>query len=118
MTNPLRGETSFLAAGEKFVMRLTLGALAEIESAFNAASLSDLAARLKSFATGDIATVAAALLRAGGHDVTASDVLRLPVDLATIVQAIADVFALVNREVSDASPLAAGGKGSNSASAA
>jgi len=37
MTNPLRGETSFLAAGEKFVMRLTLGALAEIESAFNEA---------------------------------------------------------------------------------
>jgi hypothetical protein len=115
MTNPLRGETSFLAAGEKFVMRLTLGALAEIESAFNVASLSDLAARLKSFATSDIATVAAALLRAGGHEVTANDVLKLPVDLATIVQAIADVFALVNREVSD--PLAAGGKGSPSASA-
>jgi hypothetical protein len=116
MTNPLRGETSFLAAGEKFVMRLTLGALAEIEAAFNVASLSDLATRLKSFATGDIATVAAALLRAGGHDVTANDVLKLPVDLATIVQAIADVFALVNREVSD--PLAAGGNGSPSASAA
>ena len=116
MTNPLRGETSFLAAGEKFVMRLTLGALAEIEAAFNVASLSDLATRLKSFATGDIATVAAALLRAGGHDVTANDVLKLPVDLATIVQAIADVFAIVNREVSD--PLAAGGNGSNSASAA
>jgi len=115
MTNPLRGETSFLAAGEKFVMRLTLGALAEIEAAFNVVSLSDIAARLKSFATSDIATVAAALLRAGGHDVTANDVLKLPVDLATIVQAIADVFALVNREVSD--PLAAGGKGSNSASA-
>jgi hypothetical protein len=116
MTNPLRGETSFLAAGEKFVMRLTLGALAEIEAAFNVASLSELATRLKSFATSDIATVAAALLRAGGHDVTANDVLKLPVDLATIVQAIADVFALVNREVSD--PLAAGGSGSNSASAA
>jgi hypothetical protein len=116
MTNPLRGETSFLAAGEKFVMRLTLGALAEIEAAFNVASLSDLAARLKSFATSDIATVAAALLRAGGHDVTANDVLKLPVDLATIVQAIADVFAIVNREASD--PLAAGGSGSSSASAA
>jgi hypothetical protein len=116
MTNPACGETSFLAAGEKFVMRLTLGALAEIEAAFNVASLSDLATRLKSFATSDIATVAAALLRAGGHDVTANDVLKLPVDLATIVQAIADVFALVNREVNG--PLAAGGSGSPSASAA
>jgi hypothetical protein len=115
MTNTARGETSFLAAGEKFVMRLTLGALAEIESAFNVASLSDLATRLKSFATSDIATVAAALLRAGGHDVTANDVLKLPVDLATIVQAVADVFALVNREASAASPLAGGGKGSPSA---
>lgn len=118
MTNPARGETSFLAAGEKFVMRLTLGALAEIESAFNVASLSDLAARLKSFATSDIATVAAALLRAGGHEVTANDVLKLPVDLATIVQAIADVFALVNREANEAGPLTAGGKGSPSVSAA
>jgi hypothetical protein len=118
MTNPLRGETSFLAAGEKFVMRLTLGALAEIESAFNVESLTDLAARLKSFATSDIATVAAALLRAGGHDVTANDVLKLPVDLATIVQAIADVFSMVKSEVSNDSPLASGGKGSPSASAA
>src|ERR1700761_7856088 len=96
MTNTARGEASFLANGEEFVMRLTLGALAEIESGLNVSSLTDLAARLKQFSTSDIASVAAALLRAGGHDVTANDVLALPIDLATIVGAIADAFATVN----------------------
>ena len=117
MTNPARGEASFLAAGETYVMKLTLGALAEIEAAFNVASLSDLAARLKAFAASDIATVAAALLRAGGHDVTASDVLKIPADLSVIVAAIADVFATVSGKV-DSVPLPAGGDGSNTASAA
>jgi hypothetical protein len=107
MTNTARGETSFLAAGEKFVMKLTLGALADIESVFNIQNLADLAARLKQFSTSDVAEVAAALLRAGGHTLTAADVLLLPVDLATIVGAIADAFSIIEGTKA-ASPLPAG----------
>ena len=95
MTNTIRGETSFIANGEKFLMRLTLGALAEIEDGLGLSSLSDIAARLKQLATSDLATVAAALLRGGGHDVTAADVMRLPTDLGTVVRAVADAFDAV-----------------------
>jgi hypothetical protein len=95
MTNTIRGESSFIANGEKFLMRLTLGALAEIEDGLGLSSLGDIAARLKQLATSDLATVAAALLRGGGHDVTAADVMRLPTDLGTVVRAVADAFDAV-----------------------
>jgi hypothetical protein len=93
MTNTARGETSFLANGEKFVMRLTLGALAEIESGLSLTNLSTIAERLKQLSSSDIAVIAAALLRGGGHDVTAADVMRIPADVGTIVGAVSDALS-------------------------
>ena len=99
MTNTARGETSFLANGEKFVMRLTLGALAEIESGLSLTNLNTIAERLKQLSSSDIAVIAAALLRGGGHDVTAADVMRIPADVGTIVGAVSDALsALGNKE--------------------
>ncbi|HEY5237249.1 MAG TPA: GTA-gp10 family protein [Rhizomicrobium sp.] len=123
MTNTARGDAGFLANGEQFVMRLTLGALAEIEHGLGLDNLGQIADRLKNFNTGDLATIAAALLRAGGHSLTAADVMKLPADLATIVGAVADAFnalglshaAKTQAETTDA-PLS-GAAGSNSASA-
>ena len=93
MTNTARGETSFLAEGEKFVMRLTLGALAEIESGLNLTNLAGIADRLKQLSSSDIAIVAAALLRGGGHDVAANDVLKIPADIGTILGAVTDALS-------------------------
>ena len=52
---------------------------------------------------GDLAIVAAALLRGGGHDLAPADVLRLPCDLGALVRAVTEAF--------DAAGLAAGGEG-------
>jgi hypothetical protein len=40
----------------------------------------------------DLAVVAAALLRGGGHDIAPDEVLRLPCDLGTLVAAVTDAF--------------------------
>jgi hypothetical protein len=68
MPNKARGESEFLAGTERYVMKLTLGALAEIENGLGVSSLTDIAGKLKSLGTMDLATVASALLRGAGHD--------------------------------------------------
>jgi hypothetical protein len=116
MTNTARGETSFLANGEKFVMRLTLGALAEIESGLSLTNLSSIADRLKQLSSSDIAVIAAALLRGGGHDVTAADVMRIPADVGTIVGAVSDALSALGGKADATIPLP-GADASASASA-
>lgn len=117
MTNTARGETSFLAAGEKFVMRLTLGALAEIESGLSLANLASIAERLKQLSSSDLAIVAAALLRGGGHDMTPQDVMRIPADIGTIIGAVSDALAAVGLAKEPQSPLPPGAAASLTASA-
>ena len=95
MTNKVRGESEFLAGTERYVMRLTLGALAEIESGLGVSSLSDIAGKLKSLGTMDLATVASALLRGAGHDIAPAEVLKLETDLGTLIGAITDAFDAV-----------------------
>jgi hypothetical protein len=92
MPNKVRGESEFLAGTERYVMRLTLGALAEIENGLGVSSLSDIAGKLKSLGTMDLATVAAALLRGAGHNISPEQVLKLETDLGTLVGAITEAF--------------------------
>jgi len=70
-----RGEVVVPLAGRERRLCLTLGALAELETAFDARGWEDLAARLRGLSAGDLATVLAALLRGGGED---------PGDLASV----------------------------------
>jgi hypothetical protein len=93
MPNRIRGDVELNAGGRAYTMRLTLGALAEIEDGLGLADLSEIEQRLKKPRAGDLAIVAAALLRGGGHDVTPADVLRLPADMGAIVRAVTDAFA-------------------------
>lgn len=96
MTNTnTQGASSLIANGEKFVMRLTLGALSEIESGLGIKSLADLGAKLKSFSASDLAVLAAALLRGGGHDITPADVMRLPADIGAIIGAVTDALSAI-----------------------
>ena len=63
MANPQRGEVAIRVDGEARVMRLTLGALAELEARMEATSLLDLAEK---FETGGVsASELIALLAAG-----------------------------------------------------
>lgn len=92
MSNKIRGDSELAAGNNRYTMRLTLGALAEIEGALGVASLGEIATRLKTLATADVVAVASALLRGGGHNISASDVLALDCDLGSIVRAIAGAF--------------------------
>jgi hypothetical protein len=93
MPNAIRGEAGLIAGGRSYCLLLTLGALAEIEDGLGLANLSEAAARLKQLHAADLAVVAAALLRGGGHEMTPADVLRLPCDLGTLVEAIGQAFS-------------------------
>jgi hypothetical protein len=93
MTNKIRGESSLDAGGKRYRLLLTLGALAEIEDGLGLADLSAVGARLKTIRAADLAIVAAALLRGGGHDLAPAEVLRLPVDLGALVAAVSEAFA-------------------------
>ena len=92
MPNRIRGEAELNAGGRSYCLLLTLGALAEIEDGLGLENLSAVAARLKSVRAADLAIVAAALLRGGGHELSPADVLRLPCDLGTLVAAVTDAF--------------------------
>lgn len=66
--NGARGEVEAMLAGRPRRLCLTLGALAELETAFAADGWADLAGRLRGLSAKDLTTVLAALLRGGGED--------------------------------------------------
>jgi len=92
MPNAIRGEAGLDAGGKSYRLLLTLGALAEIEDGLGLSDLSEVGARLKHARAADLAIVAAALLKGGGHDLSPADVLRLPCDLGVLVAAVAQAF--------------------------
>ena len=92
MPNRIRGEAELNAGGKHYRLLLTLGALAEIEDGLALDDLSGIAERLKQVRAGDLAIVVAALMRGGGHEISAADVLKLPADLGDLVRAVTDAF--------------------------
>lgn len=92
MPNAIRGEAALVINGQSHTLLLTLGALAEIEDGLGLADLSQIGPRLKQARAADIAVIAAALLKGGGHSISPAEVLALPVDLATLMAAIAQSF--------------------------
>lgn len=92
MPNTIRGEAELIAAGKSYRLLLTLGALAEIEDGLQLTDLTQMSERLKHTRAADLAIVAAALLRGGGHEITPAEVLRLPCDLGALVAAVGQAF--------------------------
>jgi hypothetical protein len=68
MANPWAGEAALTIDGQRHVLKLTLGALAELEATLGADSLVALAERFEqgSFSSRDILAVIVAGLRGGG----------------------------------------------------
>lgn len=97
MSNRHRGEVDLEIGGRRYVLRLSLQALAEIESAFAVDGLGALGNRLGGGNLGadDLARLLGALIRGGGERVTDSEIARnIDVrDLPVIVTAIGEVFA-------------------------
>ncbi|MFZ5670887.1 MAG: GTA-gp10 family protein [Pseudomonadota bacterium] len=87
--NGARGEAVVMLAGRERRLCLTLGALAELETAFGSEDWEALAARLRSVSARDLAVVLAALLRGGGE--TPGDLSG--VDFREAATAVAAAFA-------------------------
>lgn len=90
--NRVRGDVLLTVDGKPVVLRLTLGALAELETAFDCASLADLAARLEAARPSDLLTVLAALVRGGGGAGDAGALARADIDPGQAARAIAAAF--------------------------
>lgn len=78
MVNPWTGEVALVIDGQRRALKLTLGALAELEQALDAGSLVDLVERFEAgrFSSRDVLALVVAGLRGGGAEVAAHDLLR------------------------------------------
>ena len=95
--NRRRGEVCVRLDGRDYRLRLTLGALAELEDAYGAEDLQALVARLSSgrFAARDLIRIIAAGLRGAGHDMADGDVASMQSDdgIAGHARIAADLLA-------------------------
>ncbi|MCI4646420.1 MAG: gene transfer agent family protein [Hyphomonadaceae bacterium] len=92
MANPVRGEVAVQIGEVDACLCLTLGALAEIQSALEAHTLGEIAARLAKASPADMMAVLAALLRGGGHGDLAGQLANLPVSPAMAARWITEAF--------------------------
>lgn len=79
-------------AGAPRRLCLTLGALAELETAFGLAGWEELSVRLRTISARDLQVVLAALLRGGGEAETAGELDTLPVTPREAAEAVAAAF--------------------------
>ena len=80
--NSRRGDVAAIFDGKRYTLRLTLGALAELEQAFGADDLVSLAARFEGgrLSARDLLRIIAAGLRGGGVALGDDEVARLSID--------------------------------------
>ena len=97
MANRRRGEVPLDLGGCRYTLCLTLGALAELETATQAGDLVGLAERFAAGRprTGDLIALLGAALRGGGHDLDDEAVGHLPLagGLDALTDALAEVLA-------------------------
>ena len=98
LANGARGEATAVLAGAKRKLCLTLGALAEIETALGTTGFADLADRMRRLSAGDLMAVLAALLRGGGEIALATDLAQAAVNPREAAEAVAAAFAAASGE--------------------
>lgn len=91
--NGARGEVVATLAGGERRLCLTLGALAEMETALGCDGLTGLAERMRALSARDLAVVLAALLRGGGEQELANGLGEAAVDPREAAEAVARAFA-------------------------
>ena len=102
MANPYAGEVAIWLDGQRHVAKLTLGALAELETALETGSLMALVERFEAgrFSTRDVLALIVAGSRGGGWQGSAADLLAVeigggPVEAArAAAELLARAFAL------------------------
>lgn len=91
--NSMRGEIVATLAGQDRTLCLTLGALAEIETALGVAGLDALAERMRLLSAGDLQAVLAALLRGGGEIELADRLAQAAIHPRDAMDAVTRAFA-------------------------
>ena len=102
MVNPYAGEVGLTLNGAHHAAKLTLGALAELETALEAGSLVELVERFETrkFTTRDVLSLVVAGLRGGGWSGSAADLMHAeigggPIEAARVAaELLARAFAL------------------------
>lgn len=97
MANKMRGEIAATLSGQSYTLCLTLGALAELETAFAARDLTGLASRFEEgrLSARDLLSIIACGLRGAGHCLSDAEVaaLKVPGGLQGYIQIAADLVA-------------------------
>jgi Phage tail tube protein, GTA-gp10 len=98
MPNPYRGEVELAVDGEARIMRLTLGALAELEARLESDSLVELIARFETggFRVRDLISLITAGLNGGGWRISEAELLGRRIDGGPLAaaQAAAELLKL------------------------
>ena len=97
MANPWAGEVAVVIDGERRVMKLTLGALAELEASLGEGSLVDLVRRFEGggHSAGDVMALIVAGLRGGGWDCREADLISAEIDGGLIAASRAAALLLL-----------------------
>lgn len=90
--NRARGEVLLEIGGAQRRLCVTLGALAELEAAFDVGSIAELGERLAHLSANELITVLAALVSGGGDAATAAEIAQARVDPKAAAAAVAEAF--------------------------
>ncbi|MBN4046382.1 gene transfer agent family protein [bacterium AH-315-P15] len=92
MVNAARGEVALELGGRAYCLCLTMGALAEIETALGAKDLNDMDARLKAVRAEDLVQILHALMKGGGESLSLEETRALPLNVMATTAAIGQAF--------------------------
>jgi hypothetical protein len=90
--NRARGEVLLEIDGRARKLCVTLGALAELEAAFDVGSIAELGERLAHLTASDLITVLAALTAGGGESSSTAELAAAQIDTREAAIAVADAF--------------------------
>lgn len=90
--NQARGEVLLLIDGRPRRLCVTLGALAELEAAFDVGSFAEMGERLAQLTASDLIHVLAALSAGGGEAMSAPDLAAARIDAKEAATAVAAAF--------------------------
>jgi len=92
IVNRARGEVLLEIDGRPRRLCVTLGALAELEAAFDVVSLNELGERLAQLTASDLITVLSALAAGGGEAVSVGELASSRIDPKAAAEAVAEAF--------------------------
>jgi hypothetical protein len=94
VTNKARGECAIVIDNKSYNLCLTLGGLAELETAFAAKDLADLGNKLRKLSARDFLIVLMILLKGGANPLDLEFLKTAPIDTKAASSAISEAFNL------------------------